>query len=115
MRIQRYEPYRPWILYPGFGEGERKLLFGRVQDGSLLIVLEWLFTPDKKSCRLACLAVEENPESGMWMSVILQRCPVGLFADEGTRRFPLRRIRMLPASFKKLPDYPFSEAPGSVG
>ena len=73
LRIQRYEPYGPWVPCSGFGEREWKLPFGRVEDGALLFVGERVFTPDQQSCGLVCFAVEENSESGMWMSMILQR------------------------------------------
>ena len=48
-------------------------MFGGLQHGTLLIVGERLITPDKQSCRLASLVVEENTESGMRMPVISQR------------------------------------------
>ena len=87
-------------------------MFGCIQDGLLLAVREWFFTPDKKSCRPVCFLIEENPESYMRMSVILHRCPVGLFTGEEARRFPLCGGCPLPSPSKEFPNHSSSKALG---
>ena len=110
MGVQGHEPHGPRIPSARPAEGELKLLFAGLQDRALLILREWLVAPDEEPCRLACLAVEENTESGMRMSVILQRCPVGLFTGEKTRCCSPRRVGPLPTAGEELTDHPPPEA-----